>query len=156
MKVNTACSFLNKKQIKTLETTKNMKYVFESCIKDSKGNWINTPMAIFYQKEAHPAGSNYAAIFVELDHDTHGVNLFIADGISAVEGVVYKGIEAEGEVVYSRFRHDYRSVKNGAFVDGGRDYFRYGGDHLNDYHIVSFRVVDGEIEFIEGDMDVAA
>ena len=149
MKVNTACSFLTEKQIKTIESAKKMKYVLESCIKDPKGGWINQPMAIFYQKKPHPRGSNYAALFAETDKDTHGVNLFIADGISAVENVIYTGLEAEGEVVYSRFRHDYRAGKNGAFVDGGRDYFRYGGDRMDDYNVVHFKVVDGKIVFVE-------
>lgn len=149
MKVNTDCSFLTKKQIKTLESIRKFKYVMETQIKNSKGEWINQPMAIFYNEKKHPQGSNYAALFTEKDPETNGVNLFIADGLSAVDGVVFQGLEAEGEVVYSRYRHDYREVKNGAFVDGGRDYFRFGGDEHNDYNIVSFKVVDGKIEIIE-------
>jgi hypothetical protein len=73
----------------------------------------------------------------------------IANGLSAVQDVVFKGIEAEGEVIYSRYRHDYRSGVNGTFVDGGRDYFRYGGDKFEDYNIVSFKVNRDRLEIID-------
>jgi hypothetical protein len=33
------------------------------------------------------------------------------------------------DIIESKFRHDFVSCKCGAiFVDGGNDYFRYGGD----------------------------
>jgi hypothetical protein len=33
------------------------------------------------------------------------------------------------DIIESKFRHDFVSCKCGAiFVDGGHDYFRYGGD----------------------------
>jgi hypothetical protein len=33
------------------------------------------------------------------------------------------------DVIHSKYRHDFVSCKCGAiFVDGGNDYFRYGGD----------------------------
>ena len=104
--------------------------------------WANRPAAIFYTEKAHPRGSNYFALY--FDGDT----LMITDGLPSIKDVVFKGIEAEDEVVYSRYRHDYRAGKNGAFVDGGRDYFRYGGDKFEDYNIVSFRVVKDHLEFI--------
>lgn len=45
------------------------------------------------------------------------------------------------DVIVSNFRHDWKQCKCGAcFVDGGRDYFRRGGDAKY------FEVVDVEIE----------
>lgn len=138
-KVNTTCSFLKEPMIKTIEEKFNVKYVFESCLKNVKGEWVNFPAAIFYSEQAHPDGSNYMAAYIDGEH------IYVTDGQSAVNGVTYAGLEAEGEVVYSRYRHDYREGKNGAFVDGGRDYFRYGGDPYDDYHVVKFQIENGEI-----------
>lgn len=147
MKIDTKCTFLNEKQIKKIEEKYNAKYLLESDLlaKDKFSGatyWANRPGAIFYTEKAHPQGSNYFALYFD------GSNLMITDGLPSIKDVIFKGIEAEDEVVYSRYRHDCRSGKNGAFVDGGRDYFRYGGDKFEDYNIVSFRVVEDRLEFI--------
>jgi len=144
MKILNECSFLPGETIKKIETQYNATYVLESCAKDSRGNWCNFPAAIFYTENAHPDGSNYFALYVNDSRE-----LMIANGITAVDDVVFKGIEAEGEVTYSRYRHDYRAALNGAFVDGGRDYFRYGGDQFEDYNIVSFKVNKDKLEFLD-------
>ena len=143
MRVNTDCSFLKPDTIKKIEQEYNGKYVLESCLKKKDGGWYNFPVAIFYTEQAHPEGSNYFAIY----RDTDG-HFGITNGLSAVEGVNFMGIEAEDEVIYSRYRHDFREHKNGAFIDGGRDYTRYGGDEFEDYNRVVFKVVDGAIVIV--------
>lgn len=115
MKILNECSFLGPKQIAIIEEKYNAKYVFESCIKNSNGGWVNFPVAIFYTEEAHPEGSNYFA-FYERDG-----RFYISNGISATEP--FFGVLVEDEVIYSRYRHDFRE-RNGIFVDGGRDYIR--------------------------------
>lgn len=147
MKINTDCSFISKDRIETFEKEFNAKYVLESDLKGKDKHsgatfWVNTPAAIFYTEKKHPKGSNYFALYFK------GDSLMITDGLPSIKGVIFQGIEAEGEVIYSRYRHDYRAGKNGAFVDGGRDYFRYGGDNFNDYNIVKFKVVEDRLEFI--------
>ena len=147
MKIDTKCSFIKPEMIEVFEREYNAKYILETDLrgKDQFSGvmyWANRPAAIFYTEKAHPRGSNYFALY--FDGDT----LMITDGLPSIKDVVFKGIEAEDEVVYSRYRHDYRAGKNGAFVDGGRDYFRYGGDKFEDYNIVSFRVVKDQLEFI--------
>jgi len=143
MKILNECTFLKEKDINGIEEKYNAKYVFEACIKDTKCKWLNFPAAIFYTEKAHPEGSNYFAMFM-----LHGYPM-IADGISAVKDVMYTGLEAEEEVVYSRYRHDFRSLKNGAYIDGGRDYFKYGGDKFNDYNVVRFKVVEDRLEIVD-------
>ena len=145
MKIDTKCSFIKPEMIEVFEREYKAKYILEP---DLRGKdlfsgimyWANRPAAIFYTEKAHPRGSNYFALY--FDGDT----LMITDGLPSIKDVVFKGIEAEDEVVYSRYRHDFRSGKNAAFVDGGRDYFRYCGDKFEDYHIVSFRVVKDRSE----------
>lgn len=144
MTVDTKCSFLTEENIKNIEKHYKATYVLETCAKDRSGGWANFPAAIFYTETAHPEGSNYFALYID---DTN--QFMIANGLSAVEGVVFKGLEVEGTVTYSRYRHDYRDAGNGAFVDGGRDYLRYGGDQFDDYNIVDFIVSDGKLEFIK-------
>ena len=147
MKLLNECSFLDESQIKTFEKKYNAKYILETDLlgKDQYSGatfWGNKPAAIFYTEKAHPKGSNYFALYFR------GDSLMITDGLPSIKDVVFNGIEAEGEVTYSRYRHDFREGKNGAYVDGGRDYFRYGGDPHNDYNIVKFKVVENKVEFI--------
>jgi hypothetical protein len=150
VKINTESSFISPEGIEAFEKEFNGKYVLETCLKMKDEHsgatyWADFPAAIFYTEKKHPKGSNYFALyFAELGRSS----LMITNGLSAVKGVIFQGLEAEGEVVYSRYRHDYRAGKNGAFVDGGRDYFRYGGDNFNDYNIVKFKVVEDRLEFI--------
>jgi len=148
VKIDTKCSFIKEDMISVIEREYNAKYVLETDLlgKDKFSGatfWLNKPAAIFYTEKAHPRGSNYFALYFD------GSSLMITDGLHSIKDVVFSGIEAEGEVVYSRYRHDYREGKNGAFVDGGRDYFRYGGDRFSDYNVVKFKVVKDHLEFIE-------
>lgn len=149
MKINTESSFLKEDNIKTIEREYNAKYVLETDLlgKDKFSGatfWGNKPAAIFYTEKAHPRGSNYFALYFR------GDTLMITDGLPSIKDVVFNGLEAEGEVIYSRYRHDFREGKNGAFVDGGRDYFKYGGDRFSDYNVVKFKVVGDHLEFIDG------
>lgn len=138
MHVDTRSSFLKEEGIKKLEETRNAKYVFEATVKTKDGGWVNKPMAIFYSEKAHPAGSNYFAVYME-----HGVP-YITDGITATEPV-YTGIVDGERVVYSRYRHDFRQTNSGA-IDGGRDYCRLVGDKPK---TVKFRVVKDHLEFVD-------
>ena len=146
-KVNTDSSFLTHKAIKKIEKKYNAKYVLETDLLGTDQYsgvtfWGNKPAAIFYTEEAHPKGSNYFALYLR------GDSFMITDGLPSIKDVVFAGLEAEGEVVYSRYRHDFRTHKNGAYVDGGRDYFKYGGDPFDDYNIVKFKVEKNNLTFI--------
>lgn len=143
MKIDTKCSFLSEGHIEMIEKEYNAKYILETDLKAKDGGWANRPGAIFYTEKAHPQGSNYFALYF------NGDTCYITDGLPSIKDVVFQGLEAESEVIYSRYRHDYRESKNGAFVDGGRDYFRFGGDRFSDYHRVKFKVVEDRLEFID-------
>lgn len=100
-------------------------YIGDFCLKLKNGNWSDNPAAIFYQPNPK----------IEFGH-THLfaiVNLFdgsyITCGDSAFSEPIAGIIADDGEVIYSRFRHDYRtSADNSVFIDGGRDYCRHSGD----------------------------
>lgn len=120
MNIHNEPTLFNQEQIKIIEDKYNGKYVFESALKTKDGRWTDRAFAIFYTEEPHPQGSNYFAI-----GRNHLDRLIIADGISATDE--FEGVLYNNEVYYSRFCHDFRQFTNGLFVDGGRDYTRYGG-----------------------------
>lgn len=119
--IDTKPYFFNPEIIPLLEKKYKVKYVCETCIK-SNGYWRNHPSLIFYSEKAHPEGSNYLAVSMQNN------SLLLSNGISAIEP--FTGIEADnGEIIYSRFRHDFRtSSDKSVSIDGGRDYTRMLGD----------------------------
>lgn len=142
MNILNECTFLTAEQIKDIEEKYAGKYVFESCLKDKDGKWCNFPAAIFYTEKAHPEGSNYFAMFL-----SHG-QIMIADGSSATEGHIV-GVEAfNKEIIYSRYRHDYRiSSDKTVFIDGGREYLRSGMYETNRF--VNMKVIKDRLEIVK-------
>jgi hypothetical protein len=133
---------LNQEQIELIEKKYNSKYVFETCLQNTDGGWINEPAAIFYSEVPHPMGSNYFAFYKA------GANLgfMICDAKKHIEGS-FIGVRADnGDIIYSRYRHDYRkSPDNSVWVDGGRDYFR---SDVN-VNTVKFKVVKDKLKLDE-------
>ena len=124
--------------IKLIESKYNAKYVIDSCLKSDSGNWLNFPAAFFYAEEKHPEGSNYFA-FYKLEGST-----YITNGIRISEGVFHGFLFEDGELVHSRYRHDWFEHR-GAMVDGGRDYFRSSTCPQGAKQI-KFEVVNGELK----------
>lgn len=105
------------------EAKYNAEYVADLCLKDRFGNWGEEPAAVFWQETPpNPTYSNYFGLYVV------SRNLIITSAHSAADGF-WEGAQAEnGEIIFSRFRHDNRvSADRTAMVDGGRDYFRFRG-----------------------------
>jgi hypothetical protein len=140
MKILNESSFLKDASIKIIENKMNATYVFESCLKNKYGGWVNFPVAVFYTEQAHPQGSNWFGFYISDQGDS-----MITDAISAIED--FSGIQIDDEVIYSRYRHDYRTHK-GIFVDGGRDYLRFGGERIADAKQVRLHVVRDKIELV--------
>jgi hypothetical protein len=142
MKILNECDFLNHEGIRKVEEQYNARYVFESCIKDRLGNWTMMTAAIFYTEIAHPKGSNYFALY----HDDGG--FMITDGISATQDIINAVRAHNGDIIYSRHRHDYRiSPDKTVWIDGGRDYLRSGLFEKTNH--VNLKVVDDHLEVIE-------
>jgi hypothetical protein len=141
MKIHNECTFLKYEGIRKIEEKYNAKYVFESCLKTKDGGWCNMPVAIFYTDTPHPQGSNYFGLY-----RTNTGEVMITNGISATEP--FKAIQVEDNIYYSRYRHDYRSYGN-FFVDGGRDYIRYGGEPFGIISEVSLCVNKDKLEIVD-------
>ena len=126
--------------IAKIEEIKNAKYVCETCLRSKDGGWANQPVAIFYGPEEHPVSkSRYFGIYLDMDD-----RVMITNGQSAVDEPIQGVVADNDDIIYSRFRHDFRRSPDGSvFVDGGRDYFR--GSVLPQERYVTLRIVDGEL-----------
>lgn len=110
-----------------------VKYV---CSTEVKKN--NVPCDIFYRSTPHPIhGNRYFGI--GLSH--WGAFIMNADEIE--EYVFSMVTDSSGNLHYSRYRHDFVSVDNGNFIDGGRSYVRSSSL----YGLRNFKVKNSE--FIE-------
>jgi hypothetical protein len=141
MQVLAECSFIPSSGIAIIEKKMSAKYVCETCLTLRDGSWSNHPVAVFWTEQAHPQGSNWFGIYKDINGHT-----MIANAIDAT--IPFLGVAIDGQVIYSRYRHDYRE-HNGVFVDGGRDYLRWGGCRITDGKVVKLSVVQDHIEIID-------
>lgn len=135
-------------QIVAIEGHYDADFVCETCIRGKNDQWVNMPLLVFYQDEDFripPGGSPYFGIYERFDHTTgKAEGLYICNAISAVED--FTGVVADnGDVVYSRYRHDFRrSPDESVWIDGGRDYLRYNGRG----ELVTLRIVGKNVEIV--------
>lgn len=95
-------------------------YVGDFCLQTKAGGWAEAPVAVFFcENPPNPAYSQYFGLF------QRGGALWITNAISAATGHWTGLVADDGEIIYSRYRHDFRTATDGSVsVDGGRDYFR--------------------------------
>lgn len=142
------------KQLEKIEAHYAASYVCETCLKARGGGWINSFVSVFYQSDLSKVpegGSQWFGLFfksVSLIEDIPR-QLHIANAISAVENDIEGIIAKNGDVIYSRYRHDYRwSPDLSVMIDGGRDYTRTSACPNG---MVTLRIVEGELTIVEED-----
>lgn len=107
-------------QIKTIEELHGAKYMGYWCTKRLDGkSWNERPVDVFYQTnpDIEAGHSHYFGIFLQND------SIYITDAQSCFSEPIIGSVCENGEVIVSRYRHDYVE-KKGAMIDGGRDYTR--------------------------------
>jgi hypothetical protein len=127
--------------IDEIEKKRDCKYVGELAIKDKYGNWsADDCVSVFWQEKPPIEGySNYFALFVR------DKKVYITSGASAVEGELVGAIANDGEIIYSRYRHDYRTSNDGSVViDGGRDYTKTNTDNTITLKILNGKFVNSQ------------
>jgi len=132
--------FPNKESIKKVEDKYKATYIGDFSPKAKNGDWVNTPMAVFYQENPPENYSNYFGIYWDNEH------LMITEA-DYIKDLKFTGAKADnGEIIYSFYRHDYKYSADGSvMVDGGFDYLR-----TNDVNrLVSLQVVKDKIVEIE-------
>ena len=143
-RVLTESSFIDEVGIKQIEETRHAKYVYENCQRTKDGGYANFPLAVFYTEKKHPEGSHFFGVFV--DPTTRRTMVCdAAKHMGPINGIALPS----GDVIYSRYRHDFREHQD-VFVDGGRDYLRCGGKDLAVLRHVTIDVTpEGEITVTE-------
>lgn len=107
--------------IKKVEEHYDAKFIGDFCLKTVREGWSETPLAIFYANnpDVSQGHTHYFGVFVR-----DGL-LYITKGDSAFEEPITGIIADNGEVVFSRYRHDFTySTDQSVWIDGGRDYCR--------------------------------
>lgn len=128
-------SLFSEENIKKIESLRKAKYVLDT---EKDGH----PLAVFYQEDFD--GDKYASPYFGLYRALDGTLM-----ITSAEFVESQEIDGlltnKGNIIFSRERHDYYS-KDGAFIDGGRGYTRYGGEFKK---IVPLEVRKGRLQVKE-------
>lgn len=139
MKILISPEYLTELDIKKIEEKFNAKYVCETCIKYANG-WRDEPSLIFYSEEAHPQGSNWFAV------SRQGDQYVISNAKESIDVPMVGVVADNGDVIYSRYRHDMRSSPDGSvWIDGGRDYTRCAGRK----NMVMLEAKNGNLEIAE-------
>ena len=127
--------------INKVEIKYGAKFVGQFCVKTRDGGWANSPADVYWQAVPPIKGySNYFALIQQ-----HGT-VYITSGASAVEPLINAVVAKDGEIIYSRFRHDYRTSTDGsADIDGGRDYVRRAKGGRD----ILLKIVDGQFYEVE-------
>jgi hypothetical protein len=115
MKICNEPILFNQEQADIICKTRNAEYVV-----DTEQNGI--PCAVYYGATPHPdSGSRYFALY----WTPYTKELMITSG-AFVEEQEFDGIIADnGDIIFSRSRHDYRvSDDESVWIDGGREYTR--------------------------------
>jgi len=108
-----------KESIRQIEENYGAKYMGYWTIKNKFGNWGESPVDVFYQPnpDTSKGHTHYFGMFSR--HES----VFITEASSAFSEPIAGIPTDDGEVIVSRYRHDYVE-KDGRMIDGGRDYTR--------------------------------
>jgi hypothetical protein len=109
----------NAEGISKIEDKYGAKYLGFWCTKRLDGSWNETPVDVFHQPnpDTSKGHSEYFGMF------RRGEGVWITNAESAFSEPMTGVICDDGEVLVSRYRHDYRT-KCDRMIDGGRDYTR--------------------------------
>lgn len=105
--------------IELIEEKYNAKYLGYWATQRPRGGWNDQPVDVFYQPnpDTEKGHTHYFGMFLQNN------TLCITDASSAFSEPMTGIICEDGEVIVSRFRHDYIQ-KGDRMIDGGRDYTR--------------------------------
>lgn len=120
-------------------------YVADLALKTKDGLWT-MPYSVFYTPI--PRSGIHQNRYFGLRFNPHQNEYSITNADSVAYDTRWMGIQVmeTGEIIFSQWRRDFKQAKTaGAFVDGGQDYFKRGGD-LDGCQPVCLKIVDGVFE----------
>ena len=138
--------WFDKNQISLIEQKYQATYMGYWCTKKPSHDWNESPVDVFYVEnpDRTKGHTNYFGMFKR-----EGV-VYITDASSAFNASIRGVLCEDGEVLVSRYRHDY-VVKDSHMVDGGRDYMRCSSNSPQ----AAVFVVNGKYVCVETDDDTA-
>lgn len=120
--------------VEAIEKKYDAIYVGDFCTKNIYGEWANIPTALFWQEKPKCGYNNYFLIYFN-NQD----NICITSGKTVVDCEIDGIVADDGEIIFSRYRHDCNwSIDGSVMIDGGRDYTRVGGKINNQQVKISF------------------
>jgi len=146
----TASERFDAEALERIEAHYEAKYVCETCVK-SKNGWVNSSVSVFYQPDPDKVpvgGSQWFGLFFREDFSDPlaTARLVICNAITAVEQDITGIVADNGDIIYSRYRHDYRwSPDKSVMIDGGRDYDRHNGGGA----LVKLRIIEDKLCIVE-------
>ena len=109
--------------IRKIEKLRSCRYVCEWNLTDAAGNAYDQSVLLFWNDVPHPQGSNWMALY------RAGDDWYVRNGITASRLPIRCVVSNDGQVLFSKSRHDFRSSHDGSVsIDGGRDYTRLLGN----------------------------
>ncbi len=116
--------WFKKDGIRKIEEKYGAKYMGYWATKNSRGHWNESPVDVFYQPnpDTSKGHTHYFGMFIKNDPFTgEGTgSVYITEASSAFSDPISGIATDDGEVIVSRYRHDY-VTKDGRMIDGGRD-----------------------------------
>ncbi|MCW8088420.1 hypothetical protein [Sabulicella glaciei] len=107
-----------------VEARRGARYIADLTIRVENGEWPNEPLAVFWVPEPVRNESHYLGVLP----DRRTGELRFHDASSAAEGTWLGRMADDREVIFSRWRLDWRQSQDGScWVDGERNYGRGGG-----------------------------
>lgn len=115
------------KSIKAIAEHYKAVYMGEWPIMNSRGHYTNIFVYVFYQPVLkNHKHSHYFGIFKDVDG-----HVMICDAQSFKAKPIECLIDPNtGEVIVSKYGHDFRMDSAGNYIDGGREYVRVGGNPI--------------------------
>lgn len=105
--------------IQKIEEKYGAKYMGYWCTQRPSGGWNESPVDVFYQPnpDTSKGHTHYFGMFVRDE------SVYITEASTAFKDPISGIVTDDGEVIVSRYRHDY-VTKDNFMIDGGRDYTR--------------------------------
>jgi hypothetical protein len=120
--------------VSDVEIRYNATYMGDFCLITKGDSWGDSTVAVFWQPnpDTTKGHSHYFGMFVR------DGTVYITNASSAFRDPIVGIVADNGEVIFSRSRHDFRSSSDRTVsIDGGRDYTRLIGNiHNPTVHLV--------------------
>jgi len=122
----------------------NARFIAEIALPTKGGGWTDNPGIVLYEENPPaPFTNQFFAYYKYPDnHISDERGKWLVTGLSKFDPVV-EGVydTTSGVVAISRYGHDYFTTSTGFFVDGGRNYTRFGGSSLSHLAVVKVNLL---------------